>query len=293
MNKNRTCPGFTLVEPLVVLALLGVAMGIFCSLFLSQAYGTKAQTLLVQRQQGLRAALEVMARDCRSSGSPVSDDSFLSNLTAWLPTAFIPKIPRTVIPKGILTITTGGNTPDILSLLIVLPGDTNPNRLLVGAQTGDTSVRLALNSSEVNDQFNIGDIIYIGKPSEPAQITGISGQILIIDTDPIQPGQQGLKRAYPAGTEVGEISLVSYAVFNDDNDPGGKYHDRGVPVLKRKINGGGFEPLTEEITDLTISPIKPDLFSLRLSIRTGLQPNNPLAIKDPLLTMTTQILKRN
>jgi prepilin-type N-terminal cleavage/methylation domain-containing protein len=293
MKKNRTCLGFTLVEMLVALVIFGLAMGIFCKIFLSQAYGYKVQTLLVQRQQGLRAALEVMARDFRGSGCPVYDDSFLSNLTAWLSTVFIPKVPMTVIPKGILTITPGGNTPDILSLLTVLPSDTNPTRLSVGAQAGETSIRLALSSSEVNDQYNIGDILYIGKPAEPAQIKGISGQILVIDTDPAQPGNQGLKGSYASGTEVGEISLVSYAVFNDDNDPGAKYHDPGVPVLKRKINGGGFEPLTEEITDLKISPIRPELFGLRLSIRTGLQPNGSPGINKPLLTMTTQILKRN
>jgi len=289
----RTAPGFTLIELLVALALLGVAMGTFCKIFLSQAYAYKAQALMVQRQQGLRAALEIMARDFRSAGYPVFDNSFLSGLTAWLPNAFIPKVPKTVIPRGIVTITPGGDTPDILSLLIVLSGETNPTSLSAGALAGDTAIHLALNSSETNDQYNIGDILYVGKPSEPVRITGISGQVLIIDTDPFQPGNQGLKRAYPAGTEVGEISLVSYAVFNDENDPAGNYHDRGVPVLKRKINGGGFEPLGEEITDLKISPIKPELFSLRLSIKTGLQPNGPQPVKDPVLTLTTQILKRN
>ena len=118
---------------------------------------------------------------------------------------------------------------------------------------------------------------------------GISGSYLIIDTNPIQSGNQGLKQAYPPGTEVGEISLVSYAVFTDQNDPGGNFHDKGVPVLKRKTNACGFEPLVEDITDLKVFPIKPDLYRLQVSVRKGL----PGTGEESGLTMSTQVMKRN
>jgi len=154
---------------------------------------------------------------------------------------------------------------------------------------GDTSIRLSLSGSESEAQYNISDTIYIGKPAETAQVKAIAGQTLIIDTDPFQPGNQGLKNSYLPGTEVGEISLVSYAVFNDQNDPGGKYHDPGIPVLKRKINACGFEPLAEDIIDLKIIPIKSDLFQVRLSVRI----NFPPTAKERVLTMSTQIMKRN
>jgi prepilin-type N-terminal cleavage/methylation domain-containing protein len=288
MKREKNCKGFTLTEVLVTLTLLGMVLGTFCQIFISQSEAYKTQANIVQRQQELRAGLEIIARDFRSAGYPLLDQSFLKDLTAWIPSSFIPKAPQIVTPAGTFTVTSGGNNPDILSLVILLSSDTNPTTLAQQALAGDTSIRLALSGSESEAQYNISDTIYIGKPAETAQIKAISGQTLIIDTDPFQPGNQGLKNSYLPGTEVGEISLVSYAVFNDQNDPGGKYHDPGIPVLKRKINACGFEPLAENIIDLKIIPIKSDLFQVRLSVRI----NFPPTAKERVLTMSTQIMKR-
>ena len=289
MKRELSCQGFTMIEILIALTLLGLVLGVFCQIFFSQAEAYQTQAKTIQRQQELRAGLEIIARDFRSAGYPLLDQSFLKDLTTWIPSSFIPKAPQIVTPKGVFTVTSGGDNPDVLSLVILLSSETNPTTLAQQALAGDTSIRLALSGSESDAQYNISDMIYIGKPAETAQVKAISGQMLIIDTDPFQPGNQGLKNSYPLGTEVGEISLVSYAVFNDKNDPGGKYHDQGIPVLKRKINACGFEPLAENIIDLKIIPIKPDLFQLRLSVRI----NFPPTAKERMLTMSTQIMKRN
>jgi prepilin-type N-terminal cleavage/methylation domain-containing protein len=288
MKRKLSCQGFTMIEILIALTLLGLVLGVFCQIFFSQAEAYQTQSKTIQRQQELRAGLEIIARDFRSAGYPLLDQSFLKDLTAWIPGSFIPKAPQIVTPNGIFTVTSGGDNPDILSLVILLSSETNPTTLAQQALAGDTSIRLALSDSENEAQYNISDMIYIGKPAETAQVKAISGQWLIIDTDPFQPGNQGLKNSYLPGTEVGEISFVSYAVFNDQNDPGGKYHDPGIPVLKRKINACGFEPLAENIIDLKIIPIKPDLSQLRLSV----QINFPLTTKERMLTMSTQIMKR-
>jgi prepilin-type N-terminal cleavage/methylation domain-containing protein len=293
MLKTGKGSGYSLIEVLVALTLLGLVMGAMGQIFLSQASEYKVEFRLVQRQQRLRAALEIMARDCRGAGYPALEESFWSDLTTWFPGAFIPKSPMNVQPKGIITVTAGGNQPDMLSLLTVISGETNPSRLSAPAMIGDTTLRLDMTSSQINDQFNVGDVIYLGKPSGTAVIKGISGQVLTIDTDPYQGGNQGLKKFYPAGTEIGEISLVSYAVFTDDNDPGARYHELGTPVLKRKINGGGFEPLGEDITDLKITFLNPELINLQLSVATGIMDNRIQAGQGKILTMTTQIRKRN
>jgi prepilin-type N-terminal cleavage/methylation domain-containing protein len=289
MKRENNCRGFTLTEVLITVTLLGLVLGTFCQIFLSQAEANKTQSRVLQGQQGLRMALEIIARDFKSAGYPLGDHSFLADLTTWIPDSFIPKAPQIVTPGGGLTVTSGGDNPDILSLLIVLSNESNPTVLAQGTLAGDTSIKLALTASETNDQYNLSDMIYIGKPAERALVKGISGSTLIIDTDPLQPGNQGLKNAYPSGTEVGEISLVSYAVFNDKNDPGEKFHEFGVPVLKRKINACGFEPLVEDITDLKVNLIKPGLYRLQLSIRNGI----PQAGKENGLTMSTQVMKRN
>jgi hypothetical protein len=268
-------------------------MGVLGQTFITQTSDYKAQFRLVQRQQRLRAALEIMARDCRGAGYPTLEESFGAGLTVWFPTSFIPKSPMTVQLMGIITPTSGGNLPDMLSLVTVIPGETNPTRLSAPANLGDTTLKLELSNSQINDQYNIGDVIYLGKPSETAVIRGISGQVLTIDTDPFQAGNQGLKKSYPSGTEIGEISLVSYAVFNDDNDAAARFHDPGIPVLKRKINGGGFEPLGEDITDLKITCPTPELVNLRLSVATGIFQNKVLAGQGKILTMSSQVRNRN
>jgi prepilin-type N-terminal cleavage/methylation domain-containing protein len=293
MADKKNERGFSLIEGLIALTLLGLVLGALGEIFLSQAATYKGQARLVERQQGLRAALEIIARDCRSAGYPVLDDPFWANLGSWIPGGFLPKAPLTVVLSGMLTVTDGGSGPDVLSIATVIPNENNPARLAAPVSAGETTVRLDLTASQIDDQFNVGDLLYLGKPSEPALITGISGQVLTIDTDPSQPGNQGWKNSYPAGTEAGEISLISYAVFTDDNDPGARYHDPGIPVLKRKINAGGFEPLGEEITDLQVTALSADLFGLRLSMATGLERNRIRAGQGNILTLTTQIKKRN
>jgi prepilin-type N-terminal cleavage/methylation domain-containing protein len=289
MKRKSNCRGFTLTEVLITITLLGLVLGTLCQIFLSQAEANKIQSRVVQGQQGLRIALEIIARDFKSAGYPFGDQSFLSDLPAWVHISFIPKAPQIVTLNGVLTVTSGGDNPDILSLLIVLSSESNPTVLAQGTLAGDTAIKLTLNISETNEQYNLSDMIYIGKPAEMALVKGISGSTLIIDTDPVQPGNQGLKKAYPQGTEVGEVSLVSYAVFNDANDSGGKYHDLGLPVLKRKINACGFEPLVEDISDFKVNPIKAGLYRIQLSVRNGL----PQTGKENGLMMSTQVLNRN
>jgi hypothetical protein len=67
----------------------------------------------------------------------------------------------------------------------------------------------------------------------------------------------------------------------------------GLPVLKKKINAGGFEPLAEGITDLKVTMIKPGLFRLMLSALPGLSSVSCQPGPENLLTLNTQILKRN
>jgi prepilin-type N-terminal cleavage/methylation domain-containing protein len=285
--------GFSLIEVLITLTLLGLVTGVLGQTFITQTSDYKAQFRLVQRQQRLRAALEIMARDCRGAGYPTLEESFWSDLTGWFPSSFVPKSPMTVQPLGTISLTSGGNLPDMLSLVTVISGETNPSRLSAPAISGEVTLKLELSSSQIHDQYNIGDVVYVGKPSETAVIRGISGQVLTIDTDPYQAGYQGLKKSYPSGTEIGEISMVSYAVFNDDNDAAARFHDPGIPVLKRKINGGGFEPLCEDITDLKITHPIPELINLRLSVATGILQNKILAGQGKILTMSSQIRNRN
>ena len=185
--------------------------------------------------------------------------------------------------------TSGGGQPDILSLLIVLSGESNPTVLAQGTLVGDTSLRLALNGSQTNEQYNLSDMIYIGKTGRIGRRLGrFPVRTLIIDTDPVQPGNQGLKNAYPPGTEVGEISLVSYAVFNDKNDPGGKSHDSGS-LLKEKDQCLWLRTSGREYYRIESESDKKSILSAS-AFYSGRPFSNGQANG---LTMTTQVMKRN
>ncbi|MEW6184452.1 MAG: prepilin-type N-terminal cleavage/methylation domain-containing protein [Thermodesulfobacteriota bacterium] len=289
MKKSNRSRGFTLTEVLIVLLILGLILTVCCRLFLSQAEAHKNQNGNLQGQQNLRNALEIMARDIKGVGYPELPSFFTTGLSNWIAPSFISRLPDPVVLQDLVTVTPGNGGPDRVSLLLLLSSSTNPTVLAQAALPGDTLLRLALNGSELDDQYNIGDVIYVGKPAEPAVVTQISRTFLSVDTDPLQPGAQGLKKGYAQNTEVGELSLISYAIFNDQNDPGGNYHDIGMPVLKRKTNGGGFEPLVEDITDLKVQPMTPGLFRLELSLRTP----PPRQSREKIITLQTRLKKNH
>jgi type II secretory pathway pseudopilin PulG len=285
--------GFQLMELLVALGLIVLILGVTYELFLQQADAFKQQGRKVNRQQVLRASLEMIGRDLRLAAYPDNEavQRLISNL--GIPDSFIPKNPLAVAPKDPVTIVAGGADPDVLSILTVLPNETNPAVLTKEIAIGENTLTLSLSASDLNDQYRVGDILYIGKPPEFAQVRAINGRILTVDTDPTLAGFQGLKRAQPSGTEVGEVSLVSYAVFTDRNDFEGRYHEVGRPVLKRKINAGGFEPLAEDIDHLKIKPGPNG--SYELEIGALLEPGKETAAEREgrRLVLTSQVRRRN
>jgi prepilin-type N-terminal cleavage/methylation domain-containing protein len=260
-------PGFSLLEVLMALGLLAGFLAVTYGLFLSQGEAFQNQGRKVIRLQALRTALEAITRDIRLAGYPEAEGLARLFQPGWLPPAHIPSRPFQGRPQEAVTLVPGGALPDGVMILALLPGETNPTALSRPARAGDTTLSLALTSSEVSDQYRPGDLLVIGQPPEYAQVTRILGRELGIDVEPARPGIQGLTADHPVGTGLGELSLVSYAVFNDLNDPEGDYHEPGKPVLKRKVNGGGFEPLAEEIEQLKIRLIRPGAYELALEAR--------------------------
>lgn len=288
INQNETHRGFTLVEILSALAVLGVVVLITGRIFLSQAEADKIRNSCLQGQRALRSALEILHRDFRGVGYPPLPPYFLNDPAEWFPESFIPKIPRPMSLQGLVSISSDPQGADMVSLILLQADQTNPTFLSEAVSAGNTRLPLALSSTQVSSQFKPADVLYLGDGAETAVVVAISGSSLIIDTDPRRPGWQGLKRDYPAGTEVGELSLVSYALFTDDNDPGGRYHEPGLPLLKRKINAGAFEPLIEGVKEMNIDPMPPSWFRLRLSVAPLPAPKRSGA----LITLSSQVWKK-
>lgn len=285
--------GFGLIEMLMVLLILGALTAIAYEGFLFQAEAYRQQNRRTGRQQALRAALEAVGRDLRLAGYP--DGASVKKMLErdWFPIGYFPSWAAGVPVRESVTIFPGGAVPDRLLLLAVLPGETNPAVLRDAADIGATALYLALTAGEVNDQYRPGDVLFIGRPPEFARVVRVVGRVLEIDADPDRPGQQGLERSHPPGTELGELSLVSYAVYNAAPDPPGTASATGRPVLKRKVNAGGFEPLVEDVVRLRIRHQGRGNFELLVgALAEPDSPKTPAQV-GPVLELATRVANRN
>jgi prepilin-type N-terminal cleavage/methylation domain-containing protein len=244
MRKNN---GFSLIELLIALAILGIVITTAYSVFDSQQKVYTVQDQRLEMEQNLRACLALIAREARYAGLNVKlreDGRLDSSFVAKIPDAFKPTSPMAVTLSDAdypLKITHGNaQSPDMITIVAAICDETNPSAVdtIGGISPGETFVAIRTSGHKIR----IGDIIYIGRPGiyEYANVTGASGKRLNIDTDPARGGNQGVHHDYPEGTEIGEISVVTYAI--DTNT---------FPwVLKRKVNGGNFQPVGEHITGL-------------------------------------------
>lgn len=250
MKSMRKSNGFSLIELLIALAILGIAITTAYSVFEAQQKVYKVQDQILEMEQTLTACLEVIANEARFAGLNVKlqDDGRLdSGFVAKIPDSFKPTSPMAVTLSDAdypLKITQGkAQSPDMIIIVAAICGEINPSTLatLGGINPGATLVDMKASARKIK----IGDIIYIGRPGiyEYANVTAISKNKLIIDTDPASGGNQGFQYGYPEGTEIGEISVVTYAI--DTND---------FPwVLKRKVNDGNFQPVGDHIVDLQVT----------------------------------------
>ena len=270
-KRQKKIPrGFTLIEILVALVITSILAIAIYSFFIGQHHAYTIQDQVIEMEQNARAAMDMIRRDLRMAGYHAMGDELINNLSDFVPSSFIPTSPVTVNLDANPKISEGSGTdPDVITFLSVLPTSNNPTTLSAAVSAGATQISLSLNNSDTDTQYNVGDMIHIGTTSEYATVTAISGNTLTIDTNPAVTGSnQGLAQNYAAGTPIGEIYVVSYAVFNDDNDPSYDKHDAGHPVLKRSANGGGFQPVSENITDMQLSHLGDGEIEVILSSRT-------------------------
>lgn len=272
--------GFTLVEILVALVISSLLAAAIYSFFIGQHHAYTVQDQVIEMEQNARAAMDMIRKELRMAGYHAMGDDLINNLSDFVPSSFIPTSPVTVNLDANPKISEGSGTdPDVITFLSVLPTSNNPTVLKEKAEKGDTFIIVDLTKSKGEDQYNEGDVLHIGTCSDYAKIEKIEFVSLpsetyqytklTIDTNPADSTvNPGLSRSYEAGVAVGEIYVVSYAVFNDDNDPSNAKHDPGHPVLKRNANGGGFQPVAENITDMQLQHLGSGEIEISLSSRT-------------------------
>jgi prepilin-type N-terminal cleavage/methylation domain-containing protein len=244
--------GMTLIEILVTMLIASIVTGTIYTFLKSEQKAYRQQYQAQERDQTLRFAMNTFIYELMGAGYHAVGDGFIRNLAAWLPVGFKIDNPMRVHPDANPKITFGGDgCPDMISFFTVLPTETGSTSLKLPSV--DALFTVNMSKSKVRDQFKIGDLVCIGAQEVFARVAEVNAQTLTLDTDPLVEGNQTPVHPFPAGTELGEISLVTYAVFNDINDPTYSHHEAGCPELKRKVNAGSFQPVAENISDLQLS----------------------------------------
>ena len=277
-KTKRTKPhmpaGFTLIELIVSLVLSIVVITWVYSYCSSHHKSHHTQTLVNEMNQNVRVAMNKIVTGIRMAGFKTGGvaSNLCTNTAVWT-ASVVPSAPYTVSMDGTIVITDGGSSPDMITFLY---GDVNPTTLSSAASIDDLNISLTMSASEVSETFHTGQIIYIGFGNtqgpdlEYAIIRSVNDQTLGIDTDPNTPSiQEGLEYSHRAGTEVGTVNCVTYAIFTDLNDASFSNHNQGHPTLKRKLNTGGMIEMAENIESLMVTAVDSENFQIDLRARTS------------------------
>ncbi|MGA1863737.1 MAG: prepilin-type N-terminal cleavage/methylation domain-containing protein [bacterium] len=275
-QRKYMSQGFTLVELIIALVISLVVMSGIYAYSNSHHKSHIIQTRVNEMNQGIRVSINKMVTEIRMAGYKTgSDTSDIMTQTAAWTNGLVPSLPYAVVMDDNLVIIDGTTNPvdDMISFIY---GETTPTTLAVGAPAGSTVITVLLTGTETARKFSVGDIIYIGygtiQPEnlEFAKIVSIGGSQLFIDTDATTPTvNDPLQLTHRIYTEVGLMNVVTYAIFNDDNDPSCLEHTKGCPVLKRKCNGSPMEKLVENIESLDIQDIGNDDIRINIMARTS------------------------
>ncbi len=191
--------GFSLLEVMISLAIVGAAVGGAAQLLAGQLHQVSRQEAMVERQQEGRAALAVLARELRLAGFPPSPDPACHAMGANVE-ADASAVRLLANLYGVITV------------------------LAAPASAGDASLRIPTNE-QIREEgwpaspgaaFAENDVIYLhdpGRAGDPdddrvechrLERAGRSGAVSLAAGD-------AMRRDFPAGARVLVVNLVRYA----------------------------------------------------------------------------------
>lgn len=250
MRRSRLAQkGFTLVEVLITLVLVVIVIAALLNYFLSNQRVFNTQDLLNEMTQNLAISSNLLGREARAAGLNLhltSPGTMSSSFLAFVPSSFLSGAPLTVSLTSSsypLNITSGGTNPDVITIVGLQNDGISPTSLASSYTNTSTTITLNLTAAQTSAGFSVGEIIYIGPANtcEYANVTAISGSTLTIDANPSGSGNQPFVNNYPTGTEVGKVSVVTYAVSSNQ--------------LMRKLDAGSFQAIANNIVNMKTSQV--------------------------------------
>jgi type IV pilus assembly protein PilW len=220
--RNNGTAGFSLVEVMAAIAILGIAMTAVFSTFLFQQQSYTTQVRVSEMQQNLRDAMEMISRDIRMC-------------TYGIPSTV--NINDNEITSRYLTHVNSTTGPDEITVLYRYDGDAaypsfdvNP-----GPVAGANTVTLTSTAG-----YEVGDrvIIYNASNADLRRVATVAPTILTL--------QAGIVSDYSAG--VATVARVRYARYfvDDTTDPA------HPTLMVDRRNGQPPQPLADDIEDLQL-----------------------------------------
>jgi len=223
---RRASAGYGLVELLVAVLVLSVAMAAVVVMFSAQDRAYLRADTQATMEANLRLGMNMVTESLRNGKYGVPS----ANLSSWI--TWVSGF--TSNP----TITTNGSNPAVISVASTTsqPVATLTAHVDAGATTLNVSSSSQLNAS-AQRLLLIGD-------SENAVVTGVNSTAITIDTDPLTAGNQGLARAYPAGTPLYRVDVLTFQVGTATSQ-----------LLRNDNRGGGAQAAVEGITNLQVATV--------------------------------------
>lgn len=223
-HNHRQIAGFTLVELMVCLVLVGMISWLLFTHLDAQNRVYLAQDDIGEMQQNLRLAVQRISADLRMTGIGAPPWSIIngSDVSSWYNAnnSWQPYL-------------ASANRLDVIGCL----GEWGS--LQSDATMGANTIRV---KSGQGDKFPIGSDINVGG-RESGKVTAIAGDLLTVDTDPAAEGNQTFQSAQPAGANVCRVLWVTYTVTKDN-------------ILRMNQNTrAGAQPVANNITALSIVPV--------------------------------------
>ena len=220
---RRRSAGYGLIELLAAVLVLSVAMAAVVVVFAVQSRAYIRADTQATMEANLRLGMNMVTESLRNAkyGVPTAN---LSSWVTWV-SGF----------NANPTITTNGSNPAVIS---VASATSQPVATL-SAHVDAAATTINVNSSSQLNTSALG-LLLIGD-SENALVTNVNSTAVTIDTNPLVAGNQGLARAYPAGTPIYRVDVLTFQVAT------------GTSQLQRDDHhGGGAQAAVEDITNLQV-----------------------------------------
>lgn len=217
MRNDRRTAGFSLIEVMAAIVIMGIAMTAVFSTFLFQQQSYTTQARVAEMQQNIRDTVQAISRDIRMSSYGIP---------------FNVNIIDNEIASRHLTHVNSTTGPDELYIVYRYDGDAAYPSFNVNLSAGASTVALASTAG-----FAAGDrvIVYNSTNADLFRVTAVSSTTLTL--------QGGAVADYSSGATLSRVRYVRYFVDNT-TDPS---HPR--QMVDRR-NGQPPQPLGDDIEDI-------------------------------------------